>query len=89
MTGHNEVVVNALLRTSLDNKPIASQSLFTVCTLVKISNIGIQTSSLLTLPAPASSSVCKLFPYYPHKVGCLVMRIKQMIIHMYTAIHLI
>ena len=29
----------------------------------------------------AGLSVCKFSLHYPHKMGCLVMRIKQMIIH--------
>ena len=35
----------------------------------------------LTLSAPTSLSVCKFSLHYPHKIGCLRMRIKQMIIH--------
>ena len=41
--------------------------------------------SLLTLSAPASLSVCKFSLYYPHNISCLVMRIKQMIIHSYLS----
>ena len=35
------------------------------------------------LSAPASSSVCKFSWYYPHKISCLVIRKKRMIIHIY------
>ena len=34
----------------------------------------------LTLLAPACLSVCKFSLYYPYKISCLVMRIKQMVI---------
>ena len=30
---------------------------------------------------PGQLSVCKFFLHYPYKTGCLVMRIKQMIVH--------
>ena len=36
---------------------------------------------MLTLSSPGSLSVYKFSLYYPHKISCLVMRIKQMIIH--------
>ena len=36
---------------------------------------------LLTLSAPASLTVCRFYLYYPHKISCFVMRIKQIIIH--------
>ena len=35
----------------------------------------------LTLSGPVSLSVYKFSLHYPHKTSCLVMRIKQMIIH--------
>ena len=31
--------------------------------------------------SPTSLSVCKFSLYYPHKISCLVMRVKQMIIY--------
>ena len=36
--------------------------------------------SLVTLYAPVSLSVCKFFLHYTHRICCLVMRTKQMII---------
>ena len=36
---------------------------------------------VLTLSAPDSLSVCKLSLNYPCKISCLVLRIKQLIIH--------
>ena len=35
----------------------------------------------LSVSAPAALSVCKFSLHYPHKIGCFVMRIKQIIIH--------
>ena len=43
-------------------------------------DIGYFTQNMLTLWAPASLSVCKFSLHYPHKISCLVMRIKHMII---------
>ena len=42
---------------------------------------GMPCIHILTPSAPASSSVCKLSLYCPHRISCLVMRVKQMILH--------
>ena len=36
---------------------------------------------LVTVSAPASLSECKFSLHYPHKISCLLMRIRQMNIH--------
>ena len=47
---------------------------FTIrCSLLTVSH---EASPLLTLSVPASLSICKFSLHYPHKISCLVMRIK-------------
>ena len=42
---------------------------------------GKQVGATLTLSSPASLPACKFSLHYPYKINCLVMRIKQTIIH--------
>ena len=74
-------------RTVYDNMIKFLQFQFTVSwvaifvIIVGVCALGVSQATFLTLSAPASLSVCKFSLHYPHKISCLIMRIKKMIIH--------